>query len=170
MNAIGDRYSELDGEEGVLGPPITDELPTTDEIGRHRLFSGGSLIWHPDFGVYRVSKPILDRLHWLAIQSTGQVQIVLVSSRNKLFTIRGSSQSLYAEGNSIGQEELFTLIRASDEPGPLRHGDRVNLISVFNGNYAINAPDDRIRAIGESCDETAYFTVFRGNDDGDIIA
>src|SRR4029450_13386572 len=43
---IGQRWAELNWEQGYLGYPITDEINTVDGGGRVSRFEGGELIWN----------------------------------------------------------------------------------------------------------------------------
>ncbi|MCA9324417.1 hypothetical protein KC992_04950, partial [Candidatus Saccharibacteria bacterium] len=55
------KYNRLNGSNGFLGCPITDEKPTFDGIGRHNHFQHGSIFWHPDTGAYEVHGAIRER-------------------------------------------------------------------------------------------------------------
>ncbi|GAB2652935.1 hypothetical protein GCM10027271_08950 [Saccharopolyspora gloriosae] len=55
--AIGDRYIEFSGPNGLLGYPTTDELSTPDGRGRYAHFTGtggASVYWSPQTGAVEV--------------------------------------------------------------------------------------------------------------------
>ena len=54
MSAIDVKYSELGGQGGFLGRPVTNERPCPDKKGRYRHYQGGSIYWHPDTGAHEV--------------------------------------------------------------------------------------------------------------------
>jgi hypothetical protein len=54
FGAIGERWNALGGQGGVLGPPMSDEIPTFDGVGRFRNFAGGIISWHPEIGANAV--------------------------------------------------------------------------------------------------------------------
>jgi hypothetical protein len=54
FGAIGDKWRALNGAEGVLGSPVSDEIPTFDGVGRFRNFTGGIISWHPETGANAV--------------------------------------------------------------------------------------------------------------------
>jgi uncharacterized protein with LGFP repeats len=63
--AIRDRWAQLDYEKGVLGYPITDELPTPGNTGRYNHFlkgnAEGSIYWTSALGAHDVLGAIRDR-------------------------------------------------------------------------------------------------------------
>jgi L,D-peptidoglycan transpeptidase YkuD (ErfK/YbiS/YcfS/YnhG family) len=63
--AILDHYQALGGPAGVLGGPLTDELPTPSGYGRYNVFAGGSVYWTPATGAWSVRGAIRDR--WAAL-------------------------------------------------------------------------------------------------------
>ncbi len=70
--AIRDRYVALGEANGVLGPPVTDELSTPDGAGRYNHFSNnggtagtGSIYWTPKTGAHDVYGAI--RVRWSAL-------------------------------------------------------------------------------------------------------
>lgn len=60
MTAIDDKYQELGGPGGWLGPPQTDELPCPDGVGRYRHYANGSIYWAPQPGAHEVHGAIRD--------------------------------------------------------------------------------------------------------------
>jgi hypothetical protein len=63
--AIRDKWSALGWERGLLGYPLTDELPTPDGVGRFNHFQGGSVYWSPATGAHEVHGAIRDK--WSAL-------------------------------------------------------------------------------------------------------
>lgn len=60
---IRNRWAELQWERGPMGYPMSDELTTSDGIGRYSLFQGGAIYYNPNIGtaeirgeIYRVWK------------------------------------------------------------------------------------------------------------------
>ena len=53
---IGQRWAELNWEQGYLGYPITDEINTVDGGGRVSRFEGGELIWREKTNTVREVK------------------------------------------------------------------------------------------------------------------
>lgn len=51
---IESSYLRLCGPSGVLGLPLTSELPTPDRIGRYNAFQRGSIYWTPGTGAHEV--------------------------------------------------------------------------------------------------------------------
>ncbi|MBI1897044.1 MAG: hypothetical protein HYS04_11050 [Acidobacteria bacterium] len=62
--AIRDTWSGLGWEKGILGYPVTDELPAANG-GRYNHFQHGSIYWHPQTGAFSVYGPIRDK--WAAL-------------------------------------------------------------------------------------------------------
>jgi N-acetyl-anhydromuramyl-L-alanine amidase AmpD len=53
--AIAVRYNQLGGANGILGPPITNELTCPDGVGKYNHFqNGGSIYWTPSTGAWEV--------------------------------------------------------------------------------------------------------------------
>ncbi len=48
---IEKKWLAFGGHAGALGPPVSNEAPTFDGIGREQKFQGGFVSWHPDAGV-----------------------------------------------------------------------------------------------------------------------
>ena len=53
---IGQRWAELNWEQGYLGYPVTDEINTVDGGGRVSRFEGGELIWNEKTNAVREVK------------------------------------------------------------------------------------------------------------------
>jgi uncharacterized protein with LGFP repeats len=65
--AIRDKWQELEWERGILGFPVTDEMPTPDGRGRFNHFEHGSIYWTPETGAHEVHGAIRDKwaeLEW----------------------------------------------------------------------------------------------------------
>jgi uncharacterized protein with LGFP repeats len=58
---VRDKWMELGWEAGVLGYPITDEIPTPDGVGRYNVFEGGSIYWSPATDAHEVHGVIRDK-------------------------------------------------------------------------------------------------------------
>lgn len=58
---IDDKYAALGGGSGFLGAPAGPELPTPDNSGRYRHYSGGSIYWSPQSGAHEVHGLIRDK-------------------------------------------------------------------------------------------------------------
>jgi hypothetical protein len=54
------KYNALQGPNGVLGLPVTDETGTPDGVGRFNHFVGGSIYWTPNTGPMMVRGAIRD--------------------------------------------------------------------------------------------------------------
>jgi glucose/arabinose dehydrogenase len=65
LGAIYAKWGQLRWEAGLLGFPVTDELPTPDRVGRYNHFEGGSIYWTPRTGAHEVHGLIRDR--WAAL-------------------------------------------------------------------------------------------------------
>jgi subtilisin family serine protease len=52
--AIRGLWAQLGWERSALGYPATDELQTTDGVGRFNLFQGGSIYWSPSTNAHEV--------------------------------------------------------------------------------------------------------------------
>lgn len=62
QGAIYEKWQSMGGQNSKLGYPISDELTTTDGIGRYNVFEGGMIYWTPQHGAHPVSGSIL--LEW----------------------------------------------------------------------------------------------------------
>jgi uncharacterized protein with LGFP repeats len=52
--AIRLKWASLNGESGILGYPLSDELGTPDGRGRYNHFQGGSIYWTPETDAHEV--------------------------------------------------------------------------------------------------------------------
>jgi uncharacterized protein with LGFP repeats len=66
--AIAVKYQQLGGETGVMGPPLSDELPAASG-GRYNQFQWGYIFWRGDLGAHNVLYP-LDR-KWIGMGREG---------------------------------------------------------------------------------------------------
>ncbi|HEX8538595.1 MAG TPA: peptidoglycan DD-metalloendopeptidase family protein [Cystobacter sp.] len=80
MGNIRTRWEQLGWEQGVLGYPTTDELPTPDGRGRFNHFQNGSIYWTQETGAWEVWGDIRvkwEQLGWeqgvLGYPTTGEV-------------------------------------------------------------------------------------------------
>ncbi|WP_456940923.1 N-acetylmuramoyl-L-alanine amidase [Geodermatophilus sp. SYSU D00525] len=58
-NGIRTRWAALGAETGVLGYPVSGELPTADGAGRYQLFQRGRVYWSAATGVHEVVNAVL---------------------------------------------------------------------------------------------------------------
>lgn len=65
---IRDRWGELSWENGPLGFPVTDELPTLDAVGRYNHFENGSIYWYPGLGANSVQGLIWEKWRTLGFE------------------------------------------------------------------------------------------------------
>lgn len=63
--AIHLKWGQYGWEQGHLGFPTTNELPTPDGVGRFNQFEGGSVYWTPRTGAHEVRGSIRER--WAAL-------------------------------------------------------------------------------------------------------
>lgn len=63
--AIGERWASTGGANGVMGNPLTGEIPTFDGVGRYQDFERGTISWHPELGAFWTWGAIRDR--WVAM-------------------------------------------------------------------------------------------------------
>lgn len=64
MSEICAAWLRLDGGQGILGYPTSDEHLSPNGIGRYQSFSGGNIYWTPTTGAYIVSS-MLDKYQGL---------------------------------------------------------------------------------------------------------
>jgi hypothetical protein len=64
MTAISDKYAQLGGAAGFLGPQITAEVPAANG-GLKQDFRNGTIYWHSRTGAFEVHGAIRGR--WLAL-------------------------------------------------------------------------------------------------------
>jgi uncharacterized protein with LGFP repeats len=53
-NGIRARWAALGAEAGVLGYPLSGELPTADGAGRYQVFQRGAVFWSRSTGTHEV--------------------------------------------------------------------------------------------------------------------
>lgn len=53
------------GLRTTLGYPVTDELPTSDRIGRYQVFQRGAIVWSPERGAHWLHGPVSEK--WLLV-------------------------------------------------------------------------------------------------------
>ena len=58
LGAIADKYNQLGGANGLLGPVTTNEQPAPFG-GRFNEFAHGVIYWHPNTGAHEVHGAIL---------------------------------------------------------------------------------------------------------------
>jgi hypothetical protein len=68
MTEISDKYSQLGGAAGFLGPQVTVEVPAANG-GSKQEFQNGTIYWHPRTGAFEVHGLI--RARWLALGGEG---------------------------------------------------------------------------------------------------
>jgi uncharacterized protein with LGFP repeats len=61
VGAIDDKYVQLGGASGPLGPPVGAEFVTADGIGRGRHYQLGSIYWFPGIGAHEVHGAIREK-------------------------------------------------------------------------------------------------------------
>lgn len=61
MGEIDDKYAQLGGVSGLLGPPLGGEFATADGIGRGRHYQHGSIYWAPSIGAHEVHGAIREK-------------------------------------------------------------------------------------------------------------
>lgn len=54
QGAIYDKWQSMGAQNSDLGYPISDEITTTDGIGRFNVFEGGMIYWTPSTGAHEV--------------------------------------------------------------------------------------------------------------------
>jgi hypothetical protein len=70
LGAIFGKYGVLRWEQGLLGFPTTDELPTPDGMGRFNHFEGGSIYWSPSTAAHEVHGAIREKWASLGWESS----------------------------------------------------------------------------------------------------
>lgn len=63
--SIRQRYVEMNGPDGWLGFPLSNETATPDGTGRYNHFEHGSIYWHPATGAFEIHGAIRER--WAAL-------------------------------------------------------------------------------------------------------
>jgi LGFP repeat/Peptidase_C39 like family len=107
---IRDKWRDLGWEPGVLGYPITDEIPTPDQRGRFNVFEGGSVYWSPETGAHEVLGRIRD-----AWKETGWEAGPLGYPTSGEYDVPGGKQSDFQHG-SIRWEAATNTTSVEQEP------------------------------------------------------
>ena len=131
---IGQRWAELNWEQGYLGYPITDEINTVDGGGRVSRFEGGELIWNEKTNAVRevkasdlvVELPFPPGETWRVTQAHG-VEGVEPASHFKRFAycwdfvrVAGSSGKPFtavANGRIVHADDSYGSGSSTDNPG-----------------------------------------------------
>ena len=71
IGAINEKWKSLGAGGGILGQPVSAELPTFDKVGRSQVFQGGVISWHPALGAFAVSGAIGERWRQLGREKFG---------------------------------------------------------------------------------------------------
>ena len=58
---IREKWASLGWERSLLGYPTTDEMVTSDGVGRFNHFQHSSIYWHPETGAHEVHGDIRDK-------------------------------------------------------------------------------------------------------------
>lgn len=61
FGAINEKWKSLGAGGGILGQPVSAELPTFDKVGRRQEFQRGVISWHPALGAFAVYGPVNER-------------------------------------------------------------------------------------------------------------
>ena len=69
MTAIDDKYAELGGPSGFLGPAVSSEFVTPNGLGAGRHFAGGSIYWTAATGAHEVHGAILGKWSALGLEA-----------------------------------------------------------------------------------------------------
>jgi hypothetical protein len=95
--AIQGKYNELGGTSGALGHCTTDELGTSDGVGRYNHFENGSIYYTPATSAHEVRSSI--RSKW---KSMGSEQSALgYPTTDHLTTLDGVGRYTHFQGGSI---------------------------------------------------------------------
>jgi hypothetical protein len=94
--------------------------------------------------------------HWLALRTTGQVQINLQVNGIYVAAVQNGGGDVYANGTVEPSWQLFTLIKV-DNDGVLKHGDQV-YIRTSNDYYLI-LTNNIVKATAKTAAAAAKFTL-----------
>ncbi|MGY1845502.1 DUF3152 domain-containing protein, partial [Modestobacter sp. SYSU DS0875] len=128
---VEQAYRSLGQAGGLLGPPVTWEQSTPDQVGRYQHYAGrggASIYWTPDTGAHEIYGDI--RRHWASLEwergplghpVTGELPTPDGIGRYNHFNGSGGA-SIY--GTPTGTHEIYGAIRArwaelAWERGPL---------------------------------------------------
>lgn len=70
MSEINTKYSELGGNAGILGSPLTEEASTLDKATRFRIFQNGAIYWTPSGGAHEVTGAIYKYWESLGLEAS----------------------------------------------------------------------------------------------------
>jgi hypothetical protein len=131
---IGQRWAELNWEQGYLGYPITDEINTVDGGGRVSRFEGGELIWNEKTNAVRevkasdlvVELPFPPGETWRVTQAHGVEGVGPASHFNRFaycwdfVRVAGSSGKPFtavANGRIVQADDSYGSGSSTDNPG-----------------------------------------------------
>jgi hypothetical protein len=100
---IRDEWAATGWEAGILGYPITDELPTPDGIGRYNVFEKGSIYWSPQTGAHEVHGRIRD-----AYKTAGWEAGALGYPTSGEYAVTGGRRSDFQHGSITWTESTDT--------------------------------------------------------------
>src|SRR5437870_4096016 len=113
MTAINDKYAQLGGAAGFLGPAVAAEIPAA-RGGSKQEFQNGSIYWHPSVGAFEVHGLIRERWRTMAAEMS-QLGYPATDERQ---TPDGIGRYNHFENGSIywtpatGAHEVYGAIRA----------------------------------------------------------
>lgn len=101
MSAIDDKYAQLGGPGGWLGPPVDEgagsaEMDTSDGRGRCRDFQNGSIYWSAATGAWEVHGDI--RIKWAQLGGVAKIGFPLT---DEMGTPNGAGRYNHFENGSI---------------------------------------------------------------------
>jgi uncharacterized protein with LGFP repeats len=113
--AILATWSGFSRESGFLGYPTTDELGTTDGVGRYNNFaSGGSIYWSPSSGAHEVHGAIKSK--WVALGA--EHSLLGYPATDELLTLDGAGRYNHFSGGgsvywhpTVGAHEVHGAIK-----------------------------------------------------------
>jgi GH25 family lysozyme M1 (1,4-beta-N-acetylmuramidase) len=92
--AIRAKWRDLGGPTGLVGYPLTDELPTSAGAGRYNSFTGADLYWSRTTGAHEVNGAI--RNLWNAL---GNAKSTLGLPTSDEYSVYGGRRSDFQNGN-----------------------------------------------------------------------
>jgi uncharacterized protein with LGFP repeats len=163
IGAINEKWKSLGAGGGILGQPVSAELPTFDKVGRSQVFQRGVISWHPALGAFAVSGAIGERWRQLGREKYGYPVTDWKTTGNKrgffvhframhlpnhpdssifslkggsAFTIYGAIRQRWAELGWEGGKLGFPTSEESDVLVKGVKGRRVN----FENGYIVSSP------------------------------